>query len=50
VGVYEKQALVLVNHGGGTGKELLHLAKTIQDRVQEKFGVALTIEPVILNQ
>ena len=48
VGVYDKQALVLVNHGGATAKDVLHLAKSIQDSVQEKFGVALLTEPNIL--
>jgi UDP-N-acetylmuramate dehydrogenase len=48
VGVYDKQALVLVNHGGGTGEQLLQLAKEIQQRVSEKFKVSLTIEPVVL--
>jgi UDP-N-acetylmuramate dehydrogenase len=48
VGVYEKQALVLVNHGGATAKHILNLAKSIQDAVRQKFGVALLIEPNIL--
>ncbi|QWD85577.1 UDP-N-acetylmuramate dehydrogenase [Polynucleobacter asymbioticus] len=48
VGVYEKQALVLVNHGGGDSTDILHLAKTIQDKVQQTFGVQLHIEPNIL--
>jgi UDP-N-acetylmuramate dehydrogenase len=47
VGVYENQALVLVNHGGGTAKDILGLAKCIQDKVREKFGVSLEIEPNI---
>jgi UDP-N-acetylmuramate dehydrogenase len=47
VGVYEKQALVLVNHGGGTGAELLKLADTIRQKVKETFGVSLTVEPII---
>jgi UDP-N-acetylmuramate dehydrogenase len=47
VGVYEKQALVLVNHGGGTGSELLGLADSIKQKVKETFGVSLTIEPII---
>lgn len=47
VGVYEKQALVLVNYGQATGEDILRLAKTIQDKVQEQFGVLLSIEPVI---
>jgi len=46
VGVYQNQALVLVNHGGGTADSVLALAKTIQDKVQETFGVALAIEPI----
>lgn len=48
VGVYEKQALVLVNHGGATAKDILKVADTIQEAVQEKFGVQLQIEPNIL--
>ena len=48
VGVYEKQALVIVNHGKGTQADILSLAKIIQDRVQERFGVALKIEPNVL--
>jgi UDP-N-acetylmuramate dehydrogenase len=48
VGVYEKQALVLVNHGGGTSKDILGLAKNIQEEVLGKFGVQLEIEPNIL--
>ena len=48
VGVYEKQALVIVNHGKGTAADILALAKLIQDSVQERFGVTLEIEPNIL--
>ena len=48
VGVYEKQALVLVNHGGGTSTDILNLAKSIQEEVLSKFGVQLEIEPNIL--
>jgi UDP-N-acetylmuramate dehydrogenase len=46
VGVYERQALVLVNHGGGNADSVLALAKTIQDKVHDTFGVALAIEPI----
>jgi UDP-N-acetylmuramate dehydrogenase len=46
VGVYQHQALVLVNHGGGNADSVLALAKTIQDKVQDTFGVALSIEPI----
>ena len=48
VGVYENQALVLVNHGGGTFTEILSLAKTIREAVLDRFGVQLHIEPNIL--
>jgi UDP-N-acetylmuramate dehydrogenase len=48
VGVYEKQALVLVNHGRGTSTDILGLAKNIQAEVLGKFGVQLEIEPNIL--
>ncbi|WP_114639634.1 UDP-N-acetylmuramate dehydrogenase [Polynucleobacter necessarius] len=48
VGVYENQALVLVNHGGGTAGDILGLAKCIQDTVRKEFGVSLVIEPNIL--
>jgi UDP-N-acetylmuramate dehydrogenase len=47
-GVYENQALVLVNHGGAQAADILKLAKVIQEKVFETFGVQLEIEPNIL--
>lgn len=48
VGVYDKQALVLINDGHGTGSALLNLAREIADAVQARYGVGLTIEPVVI--
>ena len=48
VGMYDKQALVLVNHGDGKGADVTALMHAVQEDVQKTFGVALTPEPVFL--
>ena len=46
--VYERQALVLVNRGAASGRDILDLACEVQARVAEKFGVVLEPEAVIV--
>ena len=48
VGVHAHHALVLVNYGGGTGREILSLAQEIQQAVVARFGVFLEPEPVFM--
>lgn len=49
VGMHERQALVLVNHGGGQASDVLALAQAVRGAVRERFGVELEQEPVILD-
>lgn len=48
VGVHTDQALVLVNHGNGTGREIKDLSKQIQASVFKKFKINLEVEVNIL--
>ena len=47
-GVYALQALVLVNHGGATGADIVRLSETIQRDVFNKFGIQLHPEAIFI--
>lgn len=49
IGVYSKQALVLVNYGGAYQSELLKFADWIQSQIKDHYDLHLHIEPIILN-
>ncbi len=48
-GVHERQALVLVNYGNATGKEILELAENIQKEVSKQFGISIQPEVNIIK-
>jgi len=50
VGISSRHALGLVHHGGGTSAELLALAARVERGVQERFGVTLEREPVLIGR
>jgi len=49
VGISAQHSLVLVNHGGATGQQLLALARRVAASVQDKYGVALEPEPRLIG-
>lgn len=48
VGVYEKQALVLVNRGGCSGDDVRRLADAVVSDVENNFGVHLECEAIFV--
>lgn len=43
-GVHKNQALVLVNYGSATGKDILNLSKYVQQRIFDQFKITLQPE------
>ncbi|HZW61214.1 MAG TPA: UDP-N-acetylmuramate dehydrogenase [Candidatus Babeliales bacterium] len=48
IGVYEKQALILVNYAKGNAAEIKNLAEQIQQSVYQQFGIFLHPEVVFV--
>ncbi|MFN7098878.1 MAG: UDP-N-acetylenolpyruvoylglucosamine reductase, partial [Flavobacterium sp.] len=47
-GIHKNQALVLVNYGSATGKEILEVSQIVQDTVFKTFGIAIEAEVNII--
>ncbi len=48
VGMHDKQALILVNYGGASARQVLNLVKQIKIQVKENFGIKLQEEVNII--
>lgn len=48
-GIYDKHALIIVNHGGATYRDVAKLASHIKQSVLDRFGIALVQEPIELH-
>ncbi len=48
-GISSKHTLALVNRGGASTTELIALAREIQHRVRDSFGVTLDVEPTLVG-
>jgi UDP-N-acetylmuramate dehydrogenase len=47
-GVYHQHALILVNHGRARGEQIWALAKDIRSSVEDRFGITLETEALIV--
>lgn len=50
VGCWPRQALVLVNYGGATGREVLAFSEEIQREVLDRYGITLEREVRVVGQ
>ena len=50
LGIHPQHALVLVNYGNESGRQLLQLAETVAQSVADTFGVQLVIEPRVYGE
>jgi UDP-N-acetylmuramate dehydrogenase len=48
VGVHKNQALVLVNYGSASGNDIINLAKEVQQKIKDKYGISIEAEVNIL--
>ena len=48
MGLYDRQALVLVNHGGGNGDDINRIMAAVQEDIHSLFGIELVPEPIFL--
>lgn len=49
-GVWEKQSLILVNHGNANAEEIISLAKEMKDHIKEKTNIMLEEEVVMMHE
>ncbi len=49
VGLSDRHALAIVNHGGATAGDVLALAREVRARVEAGFALTLQPEPVLVG-
>jgi UDP-N-acetylmuramate dehydrogenase len=47
--ISRKHTLAIVNTGAGTAADVVRLARTIRDGVEDRFGIRLMPEPVFIG-
>jgi UDP-N-acetylmuramate dehydrogenase len=48
-GVSRKHTLALINKGGATADDVIALAREIRKRVEDRFGIRLFVEPMLIG-